>query len=162
RFGQIVGRLVSINGFKTSILEHNADQVELVRTFNNKANYGDASRVDILRVAGAADAKLLVVAIDDQNKALEIVENARREFPHLKIIARAYDRRHVYELMKREVDDWERETFEGGLRLGAKALRALGFRAHQAERAAGLFRRHDERQLMEMFPHWSTGSIDAY
>ncbi|MES1201731.1 MAG: monovalent cation:proton antiporter-2 (CPA2) family protein [Pseudomonadota bacterium] len=162
RFGQIVSRLVSINGFKTSILEHNADQVELVRTFGSKANYGDASRTDMLRVAGAQDAKLLVVAVDDQNKALEIVENARREFPHLKIISRAYDRRHVYELMKRDVDDWEREMFEASLRLGSKALRTLGFRAHQAERAAGLFRRHDERQLMEMYQHWSSDNFDAY
>ncbi|HVY86046.1 MAG TPA: monovalent cation:proton antiporter-2 (CPA2) family protein [Caulobacterales bacterium] len=162
RFGQIVSRLVAINGFRTSILDYNADQVELVRGFGNKANYGDASRMDLLRVAGAEDAKVLVVAIDDQAKALEIVETARQHFPHLKILARAYDRRHVYELMNRAVDDWERETFEGGLRLGAKTLRALGFRAHQAERAAGLFRRHDERQLAEMYPHWSSDNTDAY
>ncbi|MES1156231.1 MAG: monovalent cation:proton antiporter-2 (CPA2) family protein [Alphaproteobacteria bacterium] len=162
RFGQIASRLLTANGFKISILEHNADQVELVRGFGSKANYGDASRMDLLRVAGANDAKLLIVAIDNQDKTLEIVETARQHFPHLKIIARAYDRRHVYELMKRKADDWERETFEGGLRLGAKALRALGFRAHQAERAAGLFRRHDERQLMEMYQHWSADDLEAY
>ncbi|HWA01016.1 MAG TPA: monovalent cation:proton antiporter-2 (CPA2) family protein [Caulobacterales bacterium] len=162
RFGQIVSRLVSINGFAISILDHNADQVELVRGFGAKANYGDASRADMLRVAGADDAKLLVVAVDDQGKALEIVETARRHFPHLKILARAYDRRHAYEMIKREVDGWERETFEGGLRLGAKALRALGFRAHQAERAAGLFRRHDERQLAEMYEHWASDDRDAF
>jgi glutathione-regulated potassium-efflux system protein KefB len=162
RFGQIVHRLLVANGYATSILEHSADQVEAVRSFGWKANYGDASRVDLLRAAGAADAKLLVIAVDDRDKALEITEIARRHFPHLKILARAFDRGHFYELMKRNVDAIERETFEGGLRLGARALRALGWRAHQAERAAGLFRRHDERNLLAMFERWSEGDSDAY
>ncbi|MEJ0060266.1 MAG: NAD-binding protein [Terricaulis sp.] len=162
RFGQIVHRLLVANGFRTSILEHNADQVELVRTFNQKANYGDASRTELLRIAGAEQAKLLVIAVDNQDKAIEIAENAKKHFPHLKILARAYDRRHAYELLRREVDELERETFEGGLRLGSKALKSLGFRAHQAERAAGLFRRHDERQFIEMFEHWSIDNFDAY
>jgi voltage-gated potassium channel Kch len=161
RFGQIVHRLLGANGFRSSILDHNADQIDLVRSFGQKANYGDASRVDLMRAAGAADAKLLVVAVDDQEKTLEIVEHARKHFPHLKILARAYDRRHVYELMARNVDGFERETFEGALRLGAQALRALGRHAHQAERAAGLFRRHDERQLHEMAQHWGE-DFDAY
>jgi glutathione-regulated potassium-efflux system ancillary protein KefC/glutathione-regulated potassium-efflux system protein KefB len=162
RFGQIVHRLLVANGYATSILEHSADQVETVRSFGTKANYGDASRIDLLRAAGAEDAKLLVIAVDDRDKALEIAEAARRHFPQLKILARAFDRGHFYELMKREVDAAERETFEGGLRLGVTALRALGWRAHQAERAAGLFRRHDERNLRAMFEHWRAGDSAAY
>jgi glutathione-regulated potassium-efflux system protein KefB len=162
RFGQVVSRLLTVNGFRTSILEHNADQVELVRTFGARANYGDASREDLLRAAGAEDASVLVIAIDDADKTLELVETARKHFPHLKVLARAYDRRHVFELMKREVDVFERELFEGSLRLGAKALKALGFRAHQAERAAGLFRRHDERNLLAMAEHWSSDDFDRY
>jgi glutathione-regulated potassium-efflux system ancillary protein KefC/glutathione-regulated potassium-efflux system protein KefB len=162
RFGQVVHRLLTANGFTTSILEHNADQVELVRTFRNKANYGDASRVDLLRAAGAQDAKLLVIAVDDPDKTLQIAEQAKRHFPHLKVLARAYDRLHVYELLKRDVHACERETFEGALRLGAAALRALGRRAHAAERAAGVFRRHDLRQLHEMAEHWGKGDFEAY
>ncbi len=162
RFGQIVHRLLVANGYSTSILEHSADQVETVRSFGNKANYGDASRVDLLRAAGAEDAKLIVIAVDNQEKALEIAEIARKEFPHLKILARAFDRGHVYELMKRNVDAFERETFEGALRLGSVALRTLGWRGHQAERAAGLFRRHDERNLRAMFQHWGEGDSPAY
>ncbi len=157
RFGQIVHRVLRASGYSTSILEHSADQVDAVRAFGNKANYGDASRVDLLRAAGAQEAKLLVVAVDDPDKALEIAEIGRRHFPHLKILARAFDRGHVYELMKRNVDAIERETFEGALRLGTAALRALGWRAHQAERAAGLFRRHDERNVRAMFEHWGQG-----
>ena len=162
RFGQVVSRLLIANGFNTSILELNADQVELVRTFGSKANYGDASRMELLEAAGANDAKLLVIAIDDQDKAVEMAETARQHFPHLKVVARAFDRRHAFELMKVEVDAFERETFEGALRLGAKSLKLLGFRAHRAERAAGLFRRHDERQVAEMAPIWSRDDFDAY
>ena len=162
RFGQIVHRLLVANGYATSILEHSADQVETVRSFGTKANYGDASRIDLLRAAGAQDAVLLVIAVDDREKALEIAEITRKHFPHLKILARAFDRGHFYELMKRDVDGIERETFEGGLRLGVTALRALGWRAHQAARAAGLFRRHDERNLRAMFEHWAEGDSAAY
>jgi len=161
RFGQIVHRVLVANGYSTSILEHSADQVETVRGFGTKANYGDASRVDLLRAAGAEDAQLLVVAVDNQDKALEIAEATRKHFPHLKILARAFDRGHFYELMKRNVDAIERETFEGALRLGTAALRTLGWRGHQAERAAGLFRRHDERNLRAMFEHWGGDSDSA-
>ena len=161
RFGQIVHRVLRANGYSTSILEHSADQVESVRSFGNKANYGDASRVDLLRAAGAEDAKLLVVAVDNQAKALEIVEVAQKHFSHLKILARAFDRSHAYELMKRNIDAIERETFEGALRLGSVALRALGWGAHRAERAAGLFRRHDERNMRSMFEIWGEGDDSA-
>jgi glutathione-regulated potassium-efflux system ancillary protein KefC/glutathione-regulated potassium-efflux system protein KefB len=161
RFGQIVHRLLRANGYATSILEHSADQVESVRSFGNKANYGDASRVDLLRAAGAADAKLLIVAVDGQSKVNEIVEVAQKHFPHLAVLSRAFDRSHVYELMKRNIAAIERETFEGALRLGTAALRTLGWRAHQAERAAGLFRRHDERNMRAMFEIWGAGDDSA-
>ena len=92
----------------------------------------------------------------------DMAEVARAHFPHLKIIARTYNHRHAFELMKREIDAFERETFEGALRLGGKALKLLGYRAHRAERAAGLFRRHDERTLIEMASIWSRDNFDAY
>lgn len=160
RFGQILARLLAANGYRTSVLDHDADQIELVRSFGNKANYGDASRVDLLRAAGAEKAKILVIAVDEQEKALEIAENARKHFPHLKILARAFDRRHAYELLRRKVDGLERETFEGSLRLGVAALRHLGMPAHAADRAGKIFRRYDERLLTDMAQHW--GDIDAY
>jgi voltage-gated potassium channel Kch len=154
RFGQTVGRMLGANGVATSVIEHDADQVELLRGFGRKVNYGDATRVDLLRLAGAEHAKLLVIAIDDREKTLGLVETARSHFPHLKILARAYDRRHAYELMRAEVDALEREVFEGGLRLGVSALKLLGHGAHRAERAGRLFRRYDERVLQEMNAHW--------
>ena len=154
RFGQIVGRLLIVNGFRTSTLEASAEQVALVRRFGRRVNYGDATRVALLRAAGAAEAKLLVVAIDDRDAAERLVEIATRHFPHLKILARAYDRRHAYRLLDKGADIVERETFEAGLKLGEEALRSLGFEDHLAARARRLFRLHDEEMFRALETVW--------
>ncbi len=154
RFGQIAARLLIVNGFKTSTLDSSAEQVELVRRFGRRVYYGDATRLDLLRASGAADARLLIVAIDDRDQAEKLVEIAARHFPNLKILARAYDRRHAYRLLDKGAHVVERETFEAGLTLGAEALKALGFRDSQAARAARLFRRHDENMFQALAQVW--------
>ena len=136
------------------MLDSSASQIDLLRGFGQKVNYGDASRVDLLRAAGAEQAKIFILAVDDQEKAIEIANDVRKHFPNLVVLARAYDRRHAYELRAHGIDIVERETFEGALRMGVKALRALGVRGHQAERAGGVFRRHDERLFDEMAQYW--------
>lgn len=161
RFGQTVARFLSANGYATSVIDHDADQVDLLRGFGRKVNFGDATRLGLLRVAGIEEACLLVIAIDDRDRALALAATAREAFPSLKIIARAYDRRHAYELMAAGVDALERETFEGGLRLGMKALQTLGATMERAERAAAIFRTYDETLLKEMSQHW-TGDFAAY
>jgi glutathione-regulated potassium-efflux system ancillary protein KefC/glutathione-regulated potassium-efflux system protein KefB len=155
RFGQVVARILNANGHKTSVLENSVEQIELIRRFGGKAFYGDAGRVDLLRAAGAETAKILVVAIDDREKANEIVESVKEAFPHLTILARAFDRRHAYTLLERGADGVERELFEGGLAMASSALVALGWRAYRAERAARLFRRHDLRLFDELRAVWS-------
>jgi glutathione-regulated potassium-efflux system ancillary protein KefC len=162
RFGQVVGRVLSANGFKVSVLDHDADQVEVLRGFGRKVNYGDATRLDLLRIAGAGEAQLLVVAIDDPEKSLALVETARQAFPNLKIVARAFDRRHAYELMSRKVDALERETFAAGVRLAVKSLRILGKGAYKADRAGKVFTRYDERVLEEMFSMWTDKDAAEY
>lgn len=154
RFGQIATRLLLANDFRVVTLDSSIEQIELLRRFGRKVHYGDASRMDLLRTAGAEKAKLLVVAIDDQDKAVELVEAAREAFRHLAIIARAWDRRHAYDLLKNGADDVERETFEGGLRMGEKALRRLGWSARRAAKAAGLFRKHDLASFERLAPVW--------
>lgn len=156
RVGQTVGRLLDANGYRTSVLDHDVEQVDVLRGFGRKVNYGDASRVDLLRAAGAEDAQVIVIAIDDQTKALELVDTVHRHFPHLKVVARAFDRRHAYEFMAKNVDAVERETFESSVRLGVKTLGVLGFPAYRAQRAADLFRKYDEKLLAEMSKHWGT------
>ena len=154
RFGQIAGRLIEANGFRTSVLDISTSQIDLLRRFGRRVHYGDASRLDLLQAAGAAQAKLLVVAIDDRERALELVETARQAFPQLVILARAWDRRAAYELLNHGADVVERETFEGSLALGRVALERLGVRAHQAHRAAAIFRRHDRRLFEKLRPLW--------
>lgn len=150
RFGQIVGRLLIANGFKATILEHNPGQIDILRRFGFKVFYGDASRIDLLHAAGAEQAKLFIVAIDEREKTLDTVELVRKHFPHLKILARAIDRSHAYELIRRGVQVVERETFGSSLEMGVEALKLLGVRSYKAHRAGRTFKEHDEQALHEM------------
>ncbi|MCU0524379.1 MAG: monovalent cation:proton antiporter-2 (CPA2) family protein [Elainella sp. Prado103] len=150
RFGQIVGRLLLANGCSITVLDHSPDQIELLRRFGWKVFYGDASRIDLLHAAGASQAKLLVVAIDEREKILQITKQARKHFPHLKILARAIDRRHAYELIRRGVDVIQRETFSSALDMGVDALKLLGVRSYRAHRAALIFKEHDEAAMHDM------------
>ena len=150
RFGQIVGRLLLANRCPITVLDHSPTQIDLLRRFGWKVFYGDAGRLDLLEAAGAAQARLLVVAVDDPEKALEIVALAHKHFPSLAILARAQDRRHAYALIRQGVSVIRRETFGSALEMGIDALKLLGVRAHRAHRIAQTFRQHDEAALQEM------------
>jgi monovalent cation:proton antiporter-2 (CPA2) family protein len=160
RFGQVVSRLLKADGYPTTLLDHDASQIELSGRFGNKVFYGDASRVDLLRAAGADKARLLIVAIDDREKCVELVETARLNFPNLKILARAYDRPHAYQLMAANADGVTRETYGSALLMGEQALELLGSDAARAHRVMDLFREHDEAGLQKMFQAW--GDDHAY
>ncbi|HKP93399.1 MAG TPA: monovalent cation:proton antiporter-2 (CPA2) family protein [Chthoniobacterales bacterium] len=150
RFGHIVGRLLRANGFPTTVLDHDADQVETLAKYGMKSFYGDASRLDLLHAAGAARAKLFVLAIEDEAKALEIIKTIQQEFPRLKILARATSRQHAYEILRLGVDHVYRETLGSALDLSVDALRELGMEERRARRAAEIFRKHDEASVREM------------
>ena len=150
RFGHIVGRLLRANGFGTTVLDHDADQVETLGRFGMKSFYGDASRLDLLQAAGAEHARLFVVAIDDEAKSLEIIETVQREFPRLKILARATSRQHAYEILRLGVDQVYRETLGSALDLTVDALRELGMDERRAHRVTEIFREHDEASVRDM------------
>ncbi len=152
RFGQIATRLLMANDFKVTMLESSIEQIDLIRRFGWRVHYGDASRLDLLRAAGADKAKLLLVAIDDPDKAVELVKAATEYFPNLTIVARAFDRRHAYELIKVGGDLVERETFESALAFGRKALLGLGLSERRAGRAVNLFREHDHKLFNKLAP----------
>ncbi|WP_419319147.1 monovalent cation:proton antiporter-2 (CPA2) family protein [Caulobacter sp. ErkDOM-E] len=160
RFGQITGRLLTANGFRSTVLDSDIEQIDLLRRFGRRVHYGDATRMDLLRAAGIERARMLIVALDDREKTVELVETARKAFPDLVILARAWDRRHAYDLLANGADAVERETFESALALGQTALQKLGFRAHRAHRAASFFRHHDRRTFEELRPMW--GQEEAY
>jgi monovalent cation:proton antiporter-2 (CPA2) family protein len=149
RFGQIVGRVLRMHGIPFTALERDLGQVDVVRRFGNKVYFGDPRRVELLRSAGAEQAKLLVVVLDHPEDVLRIVEVARRAFPQLKIFARARNRRHAYLLMDRAVDELVRETFYSSLKMAEDALVVLGVSPEDAARSATLFREHDEQNLLD-------------
>jgi monovalent cation:proton antiporter-2 (CPA2) family protein len=149
RFGQIIGRVLRMYGTPFTALERDPGQVEVVRRFGNKVYFGDPTRPDMLRAAGAEQAKLLVVALDDPESVLRTVEVAKRNFPNLAILARARNRWYAHLLMDRDVDGLVRDTFYSSLHLAKVALTTLGVDDEAAERAVVFFRDHDEKALLE-------------
>ena len=151
RFGQIVTRLLRSQGYEMTLIDDDAAQIELVRRFGVKVFYGDASRPEILRAAGAHEAKMIVIAVAGAERILAIADQVRRTYPGVIIAARAADRSHAHDLMARGVEVFERETFQSAIRLGQKALVALGQSEDEAKAVAQSFEQHDLRMLEESY-----------
>ena len=154
RFGQIIGRLLRANQVALTVLDHDPDQIDLLRKFGMKVFYGDATRIDLLKAAGAGKARALVIAIDGVAESLALVDAVRQNFPDLPIMARARNVSHLYDLMDRGVTIVEREMFEGALQLGQSVLRHLGFGAWHARQAAQKFKRHNVQSLLDVYPFY--------
>jgi monovalent cation:proton antiporter-2 (CPA2) family protein len=148
RVGQIVGRILRMHGIGFTALERDPGQVDVVRRFGSKVYYGDPTREEVLRAAGAETAKLLVVVLDDMEAVLRTVDVAKRAFPGLRIVARARNRRHAFLLMDRGIDGLVRDTFYSSLELARMALVGLGIEDAAASHAVALFRDHDEKTLV--------------
>ena len=153
RYGNIVGRFLKANGVPTTILDNDSDRVDLLRKFGYKVYYGDASRFDLMKAAGAEKARIIIIAMDTPQQCLEMVALVKKYFPHLKILSRAYDHNDSFDLMEAGVDHVYRETLDSSIRLGADALKMLGFRSYQAQKAAKVFLRHDEKSMIELMKH---------
>jgi CPA2 family monovalent cation:H+ antiporter-2/glutathione-regulated potassium-efflux system protein KefB len=151
RFGQIVGRILAMQRISFTALDKSQEQVDVVRRFGNRVFYGDPTREEVMRSAGAETAKILIIALDEMEASLSVAQMVRRKFPDLKIYARARNRRHVHLLMAAGIESIVRETFFSGLRLTEMVLEGLDIPAEQAERAIALFRAHDERILGESY-----------
>ena len=147
RFGQIVGRVLRARHIRFTALEISQAQVDFLRRFGNKLYYGDASRLEMLRAAGAGSAEVLVLAIDDVEASVRAVQIVRRHFPHLRVLARARNRQHAFQLMDAGVERIWRETFGSSLELAQQALVELGTDAETAATQVRMFRQHDESTL---------------
>ena len=147
RFGQIVARVLRARRIRFTALEVSQAQVDFVRRFGNKLYYGDASRLEMLRAAGAEHAELLVLAIDDVEASVRTAEMARRHFPALRILARARNRQHAFRLMDAGVTQIWRETFASSLEVAEAALVALGTSREASAEQVRRFREHDEATL---------------
>jgi glutathione-regulated potassium-efflux system ancillary protein KefC/glutathione-regulated potassium-efflux system protein KefB len=147
RFGQIVARVLRARRIRFTALEVSQAQVDFVRRFGNRLYYGDASRLEVLRAAGAEQAQLLVLAIDDVEASVRTAEMARRHFPALRILARARNRQHAFRLMEAGVTQIWRETFASSLEVAEAALVALGTSREASAEQVRRFRAHDEATL---------------
>ena len=153
RYGQIVGRMLLAQGISATVLDHDADMIETIRTFGYRVFYGDATRLDLLRTAGAAQAKILVLSVDDVEQSLKIVDIVHAHFPQLQIVARARDVPHWTALRDRGVMRVERELFDSSLRSARTVLELLGQPAPAAQQAAERFRQHNLALFEQMYPH---------
>ena len=153
RYGQIVGRMLLAQGISATVLDHDAEMIETVRAFGYRVFYGDASRLDLLRTAGAAKASILVLSVDDVEQSLKIVDVVRENFPQLQIVARARDVPHWNALRDRGVMRVERELFDSSLRSARNVLELLGQPPESAQRAADQFRQHNLALFEQMYPH---------
>lgn len=151
RFGQIVTRLLRSQGFEMTLIDDDPAQIELVKRFGVKVFYGDGSRLDILRSAGAEDARMIVIAVAGGERILNIARIIRHNFPNVIVAARAVDRAHAHDLMAIGVQVFERETFRSALRLGERALVALGQEREEARRVADAFEEHDTHMLIDSY-----------
>jgi len=152
-FGMVIGRFLIANGLNATILDDNPDNIQVLRKLGYKVYYGDATRPDLLKAAGAEEARLLVVAVSDKAISLKIIDLTRRNHPHLKILARSTDMDHTYELMNRGVEEIVSDTFESSVELGIKALGHLGYNPYRAHRLAQTFKSHNHRVVKELFIH---------
>ena len=154
RFGQIVNRLVQASGFQTVVLDHNPHTIAVMRRFGFKAFLGDPTRPDILRKAGIKDAKVLVVTLDDQKAALQLIAYARKLRPDIYIVARAHDRTDVYRQYQAGANDIVREMFDSSLRAGRYVLEKMGLSEYEAAEAQRMFYSHDRASVRELADLW--------
>ncbi|MDR7305865.1 glutathione-regulated potassium-efflux system protein KefC [Rhodoferax saidenbachensis] len=158
RYGQIIARVMLAEGIPATVLDHDAEMIEVARNIGYRVFYGDATRLDLLRTAGAATAKVLVVAVDDVEQSLEIVDLAQAHFPQLQIVARARDVIHWNKLRDRGVMLVERELFESSLRSARSVLELLGQEPHAARQTTMRFRQHNLELFEKMHPHYKDSS----
>jgi monovalent cation:H+ antiporter-2, CPA2 family len=157
RFGQVVNRMVTMSGFKTTVLDNDLKTIQLMRKFGFKGYFGDPTRPDLLAAAGIGKAKVLVVCLDDRGASNRLVSYARRMRPDLHIIARARDRVHVFELYRAGANDIVREMFDSSLRAGRYALENSGLSEYEASELQKIFFKLDRAAVRDLAEVWKPG-----
>ncbi|MEJ5028645.1 MULTISPECIES: glutathione-regulated potassium-efflux system protein KefC [unclassified Comamonas] len=153
RYGQIVTRVLLSQGIKAVILDHSVEMLEVAQNFGYRVFYGDATRQDLLRIAGAEKAEVMVIAVDDELQTNQIVRLVQQHFPHLKIVARAKDVAHWYALRDMGVHHVDREVFDSSLQTAEKALELMGYSAEDAQYVVTVFRAHNIELSDKMYEH---------
>jgi len=154
RFGQIVNRLLVANGIHTVVLDHDAKLVENLRNLNIKGYFGDATRPQLLETAGIDEVDLFVIAIDDRERAVGLVEHLKRRHPHVALLVRAFDQIHYYQLKQAGAEFIVKETYHSALDLASEALTRLGFNSRRAGQLKNTFIRTEDETSDDMFDSW--------
>ncbi len=152
-FGSTIGRFLRANGVSATILDNDSDRVDVLRKMGFTVFYGDATRMDILKSAGADTAQILIAAIDSPEINFDLVEKTKKVFPHLRVMVRAKSRLDAYDLIDMGIEDVYRESLDTSVRLGVDALVKLGFRKHTALRAGQNFLKYDHDALIKLAAH---------
>jgi glutathione-regulated potassium-efflux system protein KefB len=153
RMGQVVGRILRAEGIPFVALDHSIEQMDMVRRFGNWNDifYGDPARPELLRAAQADKAEVFVLASDDPESSLRVARVVRRQYPHLKVVARARNRQHVWRLMDMGIDEPVRETLYSSLKMTKQALIALGLTPERAMDRVERFRRQDAELIKAQY-----------
>jgi len=154
RFGQIVNRLLVANGIQTVVLDHDAEQVDNLRKLNIKAYFGDATRPDLLETAGIESANLFVIAIDDRERAVDLVWHMKHRHPKVPLLVRAFDQIHYYQLKQAGAEFIVKETYYSALDMGCQALVQLGFNQSRSEQLKAAFINTEDQASDDMFESW--------
>jgi len=150
RVGGIIGRMLQAANFDATVIDYDSRQLEIIRKFGYKTYFGDATRPDLLASAGIAQARLLIVALDEKDQINKLVGYAVNHFPDLHVIARAIDRDHAYKLWALGCRDIIRETYDGSLRMGRSAFEAMGIDRQQAQAMTDAFEEMDRSAMVEV------------
>jgi monovalent cation:H+ antiporter-2, CPA2 family len=152
-FGSTVCRFLRANGVEATILDHDSERVQLLRKMGFKVYYGDATRLSLLKSAGADNARILIAAIDPPEVNQEMITTAQKNFPNLHIMVRAKSRVDAYELIDMDIKDIYRESLDTSVRMAVDVLIKLGQRSYTATRQGQRFKKHDEEMLVQMAGH---------
>lgn len=154
RFGQIVNRLLVSNGVKTVVLDHQANQVDVVRKIGTQAYYGDATRPDLLHTAGIENARAIVIAIDQPESSVELVKYVKHTYPKVTVIVRAFDRGHGYRLRQAGADIIESETYHSSLKIGGHAMKVMGLHPFFIEQQKTTYKRVENKKSDMLYTAW--------
>lgn len=152
-FGSTIGRFLRANGIAATILDNDSDRVDLLRKMGFKAFYGDATRLDILKSAGAQEARILIIATTDSFTHFDLIEKVGKHYPHLDVMVRVKGRHEAYNMIEMGLTGIYRESVDASVRLGIDALVKLGYRRYAATRAGQNFIKYDEAALLKLAPH---------
>lgn len=147
RFGQTVGQMLNAQGIAVTLIDTDIEMIDIAGQFGAKVYYGDGTRIDMLRQAGAGEAQLILFCLDGDKIEPELVEAVHESFPNASIFVRAYDRRALLKLRDTPATGVVREVLESAIVMARKAMDAVGVDIEEIDRTEDLYRRRDRERL---------------